>query len=126
MASENILHAALVPRHRRIESEECPDIKTEDVQQRISSSILLKTSTMRLVQLVVGALIGVASAAPAGHHHCLGSKCAPESDALTAQGLENLKAFVAKQGYTNSTCTLEKAAIRKEWCVPLAVTLSLD
>ncbi|KAL1651067.1 hypothetical protein SLS61_005584 [Didymella pomorum] len=70
---------------------------------------------MRSGILIVSALIGLAGAAPAGVHRCLGPKCAPESDALTARGLQNLKAFVAKQGYSNSTCTLEKAAVRKEW-----------
>jgi hypothetical protein len=81
---------------------------------------------MRLENLFVSALIGIAGAAPAGAYRCLGPKCAPESDALTARGLQNLKAFVAKQGYSNSTCTLEKAAVRKEWLVLLVVTESID
>ena len=81
---------------------------------------------MRPGTLIVGALIGVASAAPAGAHRCLGPKCAPESDALTARGLQNLETFVAKQGYSNSTCTLEKAAVRKEWSVLYIAIESID
>jgi len=81
---------------------------------------------MQLENLIVSALIGIAGAAPAGAQRCLGSKCAPESEALTARGLQNLKAFVAEQGYSNSTCTLEKAAVRKEWLVLPVVTESID
>lgn len=72
---------------------------------------------MRSVQVIVGALTSLAIAAPAGQHHCLGPKCAPASDALTALGFAKLQSFVAKQGHTNSTCTLETAAVRKEWSV---------
>lgn len=81
---------------------------------------------MRVLQLVAATFIGAATTAPAGSHQCLGSQCAPESDALTAKGLENLKAFVAKKGYTNTTCTLEKAAVRKEWYVSYMILPSVD
>lgn len=81
---------------------------------------------MRSIYLVVCLLIDIAGAAPAGVHRCLGPKCAPESDALTAQGFKNLKTFLAKQVYANSTCTLEKAAVRKEWSVLLVVLEGID
>lgn len=81
---------------------------------------------MKLLYWLTAALIGVVSAAPSGAHQCLGSKCAPQSDALTARGLKNLKAFVAKKGYTNKKCTLEKAAVRKEWYVLPVMILRID
>lgn len=81
---------------------------------------------MRSIYPVVYILIGIAGAAPAGVHRCLGPKCAPESDALTAQGFENLKTFVAQQGYINSTCTLENTAVRKEWLALLTFLEGID
>ena len=78
---------------------------------------------MKVLQLVTAALVGAAGAASSRGQHCLGSKCAPKSDGLTARGLENLKAFVAKNGYANDTCTLQKAAVRKEWYVVLGLCL---
>ena len=73
---------------------------------------------MRILHLVTTALISAVGAAPSGAPHCLGPTCAPESDALVGQGLAHLKAYISKNGYANSTCTLENAAVRKEWYVP--------
>lgn len=78
---------------------------------------ILEALDMRVLHLLAAASISTAGAVPPGGQHCLGHKCAPESDALTAHGLKNLKAYVAEKGYTNTTCTLEKAAVRKEWYV---------
>lgn len=78
---------------------------------------------MKFWKVWVFSLVGAVIAAPSGTHDCIGPKCAPQSDALVAQGLENLKAFVAKQGYGNTTCTLEKAAVRKEWYVRVGMDL---
>ena len=72
---------------------------------------------MKVFNLVVLSLVTAVAAAPEKAHEFIGSKCAPQSVGLTARGLKNLKEFVGKNGYGNTTCTLENAAVRKEWCV---------
>jgi hypothetical protein len=45
-----------------------------------------------------------------------------EHDKLAAQGLANVASDVEKHGYPEpGTCTLENAAVRKEWYVPRTI-----
>ncbi|KAF2032838.1 Di-copper centre-containing protein [Setomelanomma holmii] len=64
---------------------------------------------MRISILTV-ALVGSAAAAP------LESRNALQSDALTAKGVLNLAAYVAKNGFASpQKCTLKNTAVRREW-----------
>jgi tyrosinase len=55
-------------------------------------------------------LVASASAVPNAKHM--------EVDKLADKGMAKLRAYIAKNGYPNpEKCTLENAAVRKEWLV---------
>ena len=79
---------------------------------------------MAVLELIVGALLLVdaavvraaavpAAAAPAAAVPMNTSL----TDALAAKAHANLASYVAAKGYPKQNCTLENAAVRKEWYV---------
>ena len=67
---------------------------------------------MKVSSIVAIALIGAVGAAPATQHGSPSSR----SDALTAKGVKNLEAYLAKNGYPNpKKCNKTNTVVRKEW-----------
>jgi tyrosinase len=63
---------------------------------------------MKLSIILTAGLMVIANAAPKAKYM--------ENDKLADKGMANLKAYIAKNGYSDpKKCTLKTAAVRKEW-----------
>jgi tyrosinase len=63
---------------------------------------------MKFSIILTAGLVASVNAAPKAKHM--------ENDNLADKGMDNLKAFIATNGYSNpEKCTLKNAAVRKEW-----------
>jgi tyrosinase len=64
---------------------------------------------MKVSSLVTVTLVACVGAAP------LEPRSAYKSDDIMALGIQNLKAYYSRHQYSNTKCTLENAAVRREW-----------